>query len=45
MDFDSVLMSLRIKYIEGNASISYKEYTKTQIDGAYNSSEKTDDGI
>lgn len=45
MDFDSVLMSLRIKYIEGNASVNSKEYTKTQIDCSYNSSGRTDDGI
>lgn len=41
MDFDSVLINLRIKCIEGNASINYKEYTKT----SYNSSGRTDDGI
>lgn len=44
MDFDSVLMSLRIKYIEGNASINSKEYTKTQIDCSYNSAGRIDDG-
>lgn len=33
MDLNSVLMSLRIKYIEGNS----RNYKKSQIDGAYNS--------